>query len=98
MITNGEIFMQIQIALPDNIVSSLEAKWGSLECRLMEMVIVEAYWQRSISVGKVRELLGMKTRLEVDAFLKAKGVDLPYSEADLEADIKSMNNCDKKKN
>jgi len=28
----------------------------------------------------------MKTRLEVDAFLKAKGVDLPYSEADLEAD------------
>ena len=69
--------MQIQIALPDNIVSSLEAKWGSLECRLMEMVIVEAYWQRSISVGKVRELLGMKTRLEVDAFLKAKGVDLP---------------------
>jgi predicted HTH domain antitoxin len=77
MITNGEIFMQIQIALPDNIVSSLEAKWGSLECRLMEMVIVEAYWQRSISVGKVRELLGMKTRLEVDAFLKAKGVDLP---------------------
>ncbi|REJ57411.1 MAG: UPF0175 family protein [Microcystis aeruginosa DA14] len=78
--------MQIQIALPDNIVSSLEAKWGSLECRLMEMVIVEAYWQRSISVGKVRELLGMKTRLEVDAFLKAKGVDLPYSEADLEAD------------
>jgi len=77
MITNGEIFMQIQIALPDNIVSSLEAKWGSLECKLMEMVIVEAYWQRSISVGKVRELLGMKTRLEVDAFLKAKGVDLP---------------------
>jgi len=40
----------------------------------------------------------MKTRLEVDAFLKAKGVDLPYSEADLEADIKSVNNCDKKKN
>jgi hypothetical protein len=34
----------------------------------------------------MRELLGMKTRLEVDDFLKAKGVDLPYSEADLEAD------------
>ena len=69
--------MQIQIALPDDIISSLEAKWGSLERRLMEMVIVEAYREGSISVGKVRELLGMKTRLEVDAFLKAKGVDLP---------------------
>ena len=40
----------------------------------------------SISVGKVRELLGISTRLEVYAFLKAKGVDLHYSEVDFEAD------------
>ncbi|PSF33317.1 hypothetical protein C7H19_20170 [Aphanothece hegewaldii CCALA 016] len=78
--------MQIQIALPDDLAFSLEAKWGSLERRLTEMIVIEAYREGSISVGKVRELLGMKTRLEVDDFLKAKGVDLPYSEADLEAD------------
>jgi len=34
----------------------------------------------------VQELLGVSTRLELDAFLKAKGVDLPYDEAELEAD------------
>lgn len=28
----------------------------------------------------------MTTRLEVDVFLKAKGMDLHYSEADFEAD------------
>ncbi|GFE70595.1 UPF0175 family protein [Chroococcus sp. FPU101] len=78
--------MQIQIALPDDLALSLEAKWGSLERRLTEMIVIEAYRDGSISVGKVRELLGMKTRLEVDAFLKNKGIDLSYSEADLEAD------------
>ena len=62
------------------------AKWTSLEHKLMEMVVIEAYREGSISVGKVRELLGMKTRLEVDPFLKAKGVDLAYNEADFEAD------------
>lgn len=78
--------MQIQIALPDDVACSLEAKWGSLEKKLLEIVVIEAYREGSISVGKVRELLGMYTRLEVDAFLKAKGVDLHYDEADFEAD------------
>lgn len=78
--------MQIQIALPDDVACSLEAKWGSLEKKLLEIVVIEAYREGSISVGKVRELLGMSTRIEVDAFLKAKGVDLHYDEADFEAD------------
>jgi predicted HTH domain antitoxin len=78
--------MQIQIALPDDIALSLKEKWGSLEQKLLEILAIEAYREGSISAGKVRELLGMSTRLEVDAFLKAKGVDLHYDEADLEAD------------
>lgn len=78
--------MQIQIALPDDVAHSLKEKWGSLERKLLEMVVTEAYREGSISAGKVRELLGMSTRLEVDTFLKAKEVDLHYDEADLEAD------------
>lgn len=78
--------MQIQIALPDDIAHSLETKWGSLERKLLEMLALVAYQEGSISAGKVRELLSMSTRLEVDAFLKQKGVDLHYDEADLEAD------------
>lgn len=78
--------MLLQIALPDDVAYSLEARWGSLERKLLEMLVIEAYREGSISAGKVRELLGMSTRLEVDAFLKARGVDLHYSEADLEAD------------
>lgn len=78
--------MQIQIVLPDDVACSLKEKWGSLERKLLEILAIEAYKEGSISVGKVRELLGMSTRLEVDAFLKAKGVDLHYDEADFEAD------------
>lgn len=78
--------MQIQIALPDDVATSLEAKWGSLERKLLEILAIEAYRDGSISAGKVRELLGMSTRLEVDAFLKEKGVYLHYDEADFEAD------------
>ena len=66
--------MQIQIALPDEVAHSLEAKWGSLEQKLLEMLAIAAYQEGTISAGKVRELLGMSTRLEVDAFLKEKGV------------------------
>lgn len=78
--------MQIQIVLPDDVARSLETKWGSLEQKLLEMLVIEAYREGSISAGKVRELLGMSTRLEVDAFLKAKRVDLHYDEANFEAD------------
>ena len=82
--------MQIQIALPDDVATSLEAKWGSLERKLLEILAIEAYRDGSISAGKVRELLGMSTRLEVDAFLKEKGVYLHYDEADLEQDLSTM--------
>ena len=78
--------MQIQIALPEDVARSLEERWGSLERKLLEMLVIEAYRDGSISAGKVRELLGMSTHLEVDAFLKAKQVDLHYDEADFEAD------------
>ena len=78
--------MQIKIALPDDLVHSLEAKWGNLERKLLEMIVIQAYCEGSISVGKVRELLGMKTRLEVDAFLQEKGIDLAYDQAELERD------------
>ena len=78
--------MQIQIALPDEIADSLFKKWGNLEYKIMEMIVIQAYQEGTISVGKVKDLLGMETRLEVDAFLQEKGIDLAYDETDFEAD------------
>jgi len=78
--------MQVSIVLPDEVVFSLQTKWGSLEQHILEMIVIEAYREGSISIGKVRELLGISTRLEVDSFLKERGIDLNYDQTDLEAD------------
>ena len=86
---------QIQIALPDELASSLKEKWGSLERKLMEMIVVEAYREGSISSGKLRELLGFSTPLEADKFLKDKGVDLDYDEEDFIADRQTHEQLEK---
>ncbi|WP_242017987.1 UPF0175 family protein [Synechocystis sp. FACHB-383] len=52
----------------------------------MEITLIEAYKDGSISVGKLRELLGFSTRLEVDNWLKNKGLNLAYDQLDLAAD------------
>ena len=78
--------MQIEIAIPDDIARDLTAKWGSLERQILEIVVVQAYRDGVISAGKVRQLLGMATRLEVDAFLKQKGALIHYDQSELEAD------------
>jgi len=78
--------MQISIVLPDAIAHHLTEKWGDLDSRVMEIITVEAYRQGLISVGKFRELLGIKTRLEVDIFLQSHGIYLAYNEMDLDQD------------
>ncbi|WP_228016739.1 UPF0175 family protein [Synechocystis sp. LEGE 06083] len=52
----------------------------------MEITLIEAYKDGSISVGKLRELLGFSTRLEVDNWLKNNGLNLDYDQLDLAAD------------
>ena len=76
--------------MSDDVAHSLEEKWGSLERKILEMLVIEAYREGSISAGKARELLGMATRLEVDAFFKEKGVYLHYDEADFEQDTSTL--------
>ena len=88
--------MQIQIGIPDDVAHSLEAQWGNLERKLLEMLAIAAYQEGLISAGKVRELLGMATRLEVDVFLKDKGVYLHYNEADFEQDMLTMRRLEQK--
>ncbi|NEP86474.1 MAG: UPF0175 family protein [Okeania sp. SIO2C2] len=86
---------EIQIVLPDELAYSLKEKWGNLERKLMEIIVVEAYREGSISSGKLRELLGFSTILETDKFLKAKGVDLDYDEEDFIADRQTHEQLEK---
>ncbi len=73
------------------VAHTLEKRWGNKMQKLLEMVVIEAYRQGSISTGKVRELLYLSTRLEADAFLQENGIELEYDEADFDI-AKLMNN------
>ena len=54
-----------------------------------ENSIIEAYCAANMSVGQVAELLGLSV-IQTEAFLKEKGVELPYTLEDLEADRQSI--------
>ncbi|NER02098.1 MAG: UPF0175 family protein [Okeania sp. SIO3C4] len=86
---------QIQIALPDELASFLKEKWGNLEHKLIEVIVVKAYHEGYISSGKLRELLFFLTPLEADKFLKSKGVDLDYDEEDFIADRQTHEQLEK---
>jgi predicted HTH domain antitoxin len=82
--------MDIQIRIPDAVAHDLQEKWGALEQKLLEIMVIEAYREEVISTGKVRELLSLPTRLDADALLKARGVYLNYDETDFEQDMLTM--------
>ena len=82
--------MQITVEIPDTLAHKLEAKWGNLEHKLLELWVIEAYRDVLISAGRARELLEFSTRLELDAFFKERDVHLHYDMADLAQDLKTM--------
>ena len=53
---------------------------GEIPRWLLERAGLEAYRAREISGYKLRLMLGLKSRIELDAFLKTHGVYLDYSD------------------
>lgn len=82
--------MQISITVPDEIGRELRARWEDLPRHALEVLVADAYRQSLLSAGQVREVLGLSTRLDLDAFLKQAGAYLHYTEAELDADQRSL--------
>lgn len=76
----------VTIALPDELSEALAGPGQDLPRAALEALAVEAYRERKISHSQLRRLLGFQTRMEVDAFLKERGVELEYTLEDLERD------------
>ncbi len=82
--------MQITIEIPDTLAQQLQTNQGSLERKMLELCVIEAYRSGWISSGKARELLGFSTRLELDAFFKERFVALNYEMSDLQQDLETL--------
>jgi hypothetical protein len=78
--------MQITVDVPQDVAESLAAKWGDLTRAALESLAAEGYRSGALSEAQVRRMLGFSALLEVDAFLKARGIYLDYTLDDVERD------------
>ncbi len=74
----------ITVELPDSIAEKLGIGKIDLSRAALEAIALEGYRSDRLTGFQVMEMLGLETRLELDAFLKAHRVDLEYSFEDLE--------------
>lgn len=80
--------MNLVLSIPDEIAESLGAE--GLERRALEAFAAQEYRAGRLESDELRRLLGFETRFEVDAFLKARGVEGDYSIADFEREMRDM--------
>jgi hypothetical protein len=81
--------MEITLNLPEDIAHGLEAKWKDLPRAALESLALEGYRSGALTAVQVRQLLGFRTRYELDGFLKQHGVYLNYTVEDVERDAET---------
>lgn len=80
----------ITIGLPEELTEALSRTGSDLSRAALEAQATEAYRERKISHTQLGQLLGFETRMEVDAFLKDRGVELEYTSEDLKRDLETL--------
>ena len=65
---------RVTIQLPDDISAALGDHWDDAPRRSLEAIAVDAYRTGALTEAQVRRLLGLETRLQVHALLKAHHV------------------------
>jgi hypothetical protein len=86
--------MNLELQIPDDAARLLAAEFADLPRAALEALAVEGYRVNRFSDGQLRQMLGFTSRMQVHAFLKARGVHLHYSLADLELDRETSRNLE----
>lgn len=82
--------MNVTIELPDDLAERLNAGGADLSRRVVEALAIEEYKNGRLTTDELRRLLGFRTRMMLDGFLKAHGVWLDYTIADLEQERRDL--------
>jgi predicted HTH domain antitoxin len=82
--------MDVTIRLPDDLAQRLSATGGDLSRRALEALAIEEYKSGRLTSAELRRLLGFRTRMALDVFLKTHGVLLDYTLADLEQERQDL--------
>ena len=78
--------MQITVELPDEIAEQIHKSSGDIGPRMLEAFASEGYRSGNLTGWQLQQLLDLKNRFEVDAFLKRAGVFREYTVEELERD------------
>ncbi len=81
--------MQITLEIPDDLGSALVPPGNDPARTALEALALEAYRQRRLSEYQLRTLLGIRSRYELDRFLKEHEVE-KYTVEDFEHDLATL--------
>jgi len=81
--------VQVTVSVPDDLVAALSLAGGDPARAVLEAVALEAYRERRITAYQLRTLLGIPSRFELDAFLKAHRIET-YTAEDFEHDLAGL--------
>jgi hypothetical protein len=85
--------VQVTIELPDSVAEQLRATTPDIGRRVLEAFAIDGYRSGTLTARQVRELLGLKSRFDLDPFLKRAGVFREYTADELESDFQSSRNA-----
>ena len=81
--------MQVTLELPDDLIRMFGDSPAGLSRAAMEALALDGIRTGRISEAQARRILGISSRYEMDGFLKAHGLMLPMTAADVERDART---------
>jgi hypothetical protein len=81
--------MQVHLDVPEDVVRQFDAEPGGITRATLEALAVEGVRSGKLTVHQARQMLGIRSRYEMDGFLKAHGVLLPATVEDVVRDSKT---------
>jgi hypothetical protein len=79
--------MNVAFDIPDDIATQLSVG-GDIRRQALEALALEAYRADRLTKAELRRTLGLKSRFEVDAFLKAHDVYDPITIEEVERQVR----------
>ena len=80
--------MQVTVDIPDALAAQLISAGQDLSRAVLEDALVQAYREERVSGEQLMKALGIATRYDLDAFLKARRVWIEYTPEQMAADQK----------
>jgi hypothetical protein len=71
--------MQVTFDVPEELAQYLGQDPQALSRAALEALILEGVRSGALSIAQGRQVLGIRTRERMDAFLKAHGIELPLT-------------------